>query len=137
MRHPCRVKILLAVASVLALTGLTGCGGDDKPADSPSNFLSATPNAVVKGRMLQVNLAGKDAKPTTGTVILTGKNGAKVTDEADPNGTFEISVYPGEYQVTGTSPQPDGGTAQCAAEDPKTVVTGDAVTTVNVLCFVQ
>lgn len=132
------MKILLTLASVLAISGVAGCGGGAKPSDTtPSSFLSATPLAVVKGRLLQVDLSGRNPKPATGTVILIGANGAEVADEVDSRGAFEIRVYPGEYQVTGTSPQPDGGTARCAAKESKTLVSAEAATSVDVLCFVQ
>lgn len=131
------MKIRVVLATALALCVLSACGTDTKPSGgTPSSFLGTSPLAVVKGSLLQVDLAGKNARPASGTVVLTGPNGAEVTNEVGPTGAFEIRVYPGDYQVKGTSPQPDGGTAQCAAREPKTVVSADAETVVDVLCVV-
>lgn len=137
MRHPGPVKILLATATALALLGLSGCGGENEPEGPSTGFLDETPSAVVTGTLVNVDGQGKNPRPTSGTVILTGGQGAEVRTEVGTTGTFEVKVAPGTFKVTGTSPQPDGGTAQCAAKSPVTTVSADAPTSVDVLCFVQ
>lgn len=137
MRHPGPVKILLATVAVLALTGLSGCGGQGGSEGPSTGFLDDAPSAVVQGRLLTVDGEGKNPRPSSGSVILSGGQGAEVRTEVGGSGTFEVMVNPGTYKVTGTSPQPDGGTAQCAAKSPVTTVSDEAPTTVDVLCFVQ
>lgn len=127
---------MLAGATAVLILSVSGCGAEDKEAPS-SDFLDESPTALVSGRLLQVDSTGSNPKPVAGTVILSGKDGAKVTTEVERDGTFEVRVYPGTFQVTGTSPQPDGGAAQCAAQDSATTVSAEAPTSVDVLCFVQ
>lgn len=133
------MKIVLAVAATLALTGLAGCGEDGPSSHSSpdTSFLDDAPTAVVKGRLLKVSgFAGRNPTPIAGTVSLAGQGGATSSSEVGADGTFEIRVRPGTYKVTGTSPQPDGGTAQCAAKATVTTVTADAETAVDVLCYI-
>lgn len=135
-----RVKILLASTLVLAALGLAGCGEDSPEPTAPtsSSFLDdQQPNAVVTGRLLKVDADGKNPEAAAGTVILTGKNGAQVSDEVDRAGIFTVSVLPGEYEVSGKSPQPDGGSALCQAANPTTKAEADSTTTVDVLCYVR
>ena len=136
MRHPGRVKILLVTATVLATLALAGC--DDGPSESadPSFLDSVAPTAVVKGRLLQTDSTGKNPTPVAGDVVLTGPNGATVSGPAKEDGTFEISVLPDVYQVTGGAPQPDGGTAACKAKATSTTVAAAAPTVVDVFCVV-
>lgn len=132
------MKLAIASTAVLVTLGLTGCGGDGPSESADPDFLDdVTPTAVVKGRLLQVDSNGNNPKAVAGSVILTGKNGATVADEVGQDGTFEVRVMPGDYQVGGSAPQPDGGTASCAAKAPSTTVGADAPTVVDVYCFVQ
>ncbi|MCX6397058.1 MAG: hypothetical protein NTV23_11270 [Propionibacteriales bacterium] len=125
-----------AATAVLGALVLAGCG--DTPSDSadPGFLDSIAPVAVVKGRLLRVTTTGTDPTPVAGTVVLSGQNGARVTDEVGPDGRFKVLVLPGDYQVTGTSPQTDGGTAQCAAKATTTTAAQGTPITVDVLCVV-
>lgn len=129
---------MIASAVALLTLGLAGCGDDGPSESADPDFLDdVTPTAVVKGRLLQVDGNGDNAKAVAGSVTLTGKNGATVSDEVGKDGTFEVRVMPGDYQVGGSAPQPDGGAASCAAKAPSTTVVADAPTVVDVFCFVQ
>ncbi|MET3960985.1 hypothetical protein ABIE44_000919 [Marmoricola sp. OAE513] len=135
------MKIVVAAASVLAVLALSGCGGDGDtptPGDIMSTgFLDQEPTGLVRGTLYQVDADGKNPKPVAGSVILTGTRGATLSTEIDATGRYAISVAPGDYAVTGTSPQPDGGVAQCAAKARSTKVAGDAETVADVFCYVR
>lgn len=132
------MKSVIVVAAVLSSLGLAACGGEGGAETVDPGFLdSIAPTAVVTGRLFQVDGDGGNRKPVAGSVTLTGKNGAILSDEVGADGTFELRVIPGDYQVGGTAPQPDGGAAQCAAKAGTTTVAADSTTTVDVFCFVQ
>jgi len=133
------VKKLLGLATLILTIGLTGCGGDQDPSSQASestSFLDA-PKAVVTGRLLQGDAAGKNLTPVPGSITLTGSQGATVSTEVGTTGRFEVQVLPGEYQITGAAPQPDGGVAGCNAKEPKTVLSLDTANVVEVICLVS
>lgn len=131
------MKSSLLALVLVATAGLSACGGDDTEVPSADFLDTIAPTATVQGRLFNTDTSFGNRRPTTGTVILSGAAGAKVSDEAGPDGRFEFSVAPGDYAVTGTSPQSDGGTAQCAAQEPSTTVAAGAPTVVDVFCVVQ
>lgn len=135
------MKILVTAATALALLGLVGCGGDDEtptPFDiNSTGFLDEPPSALVSGTLYRVDADGKNPEPVAGTIILTGGKGSTLRTEVDATGRYTIGLNPGDYAVTGTSPQSDGGVAQCAAKAPKTTISLETPAVVDVFCYVQ
>lgn len=137
MRHACRVKIKRVLASTVTVASLAfvaACGESEQP---NTDFLDDVKTTQVSGRLLIVDADGANAKPSAGAVTLTGENGATVSTNVTRSGIFELEVNPGTYQVAGTSPQPDGGTAACAPKERTLVVSETSPAPVDVLCFVQ
>ena len=57
-------------------------------------------------------------QPVAGTITAAAPSGQECTVPVDRTGQVEMRLAPGTYQLTGRSPQYDGGSATCAAEGP-------------------
>lgn len=94
---------------------------------------------VVAGVLFSVAACGgSDTTPVTGVLRATGgptgatqpgvpgrvffeSGGKRTTATASRNGTFSVSLPPGEYQVTGVSPQYGSGEGICRTDSPMKV----------------
>ncbi len=142
MRHPSGVRtIATAAAAVLLATTLTGCGGGDKP--EPKAGPTAPPTSppatgMVQGRLVTVGgPAPGTAKPVPGTVTFQGPDGSTTRTEVDESGRFAIGLYPGSYQIRGTSPTVQDGKLECSTEKPRTTLTAGRTVTADVLCSIR
>ena len=95
--------------------------------------------ATVTGVLTMVGgPAGAAATPVRGTVTLTASSTAEGTGygysvSVLPDGRFTVSVQPGKYTITGTSPDYFSGTMTCLATDLLDV-SARSVTEVTVAC---
>lgn len=91
---------------------------------------------VVTGLLLSVAACGgSDTTTVAGVLRATGgpsgatqpgvpgrvffeSGGQRTTATASPDGTFSVSLPPGDYQVTGASPQYSSGQGICRTDSP-------------------
>lgn len=88
------------------------------------------PEAKVSG-MLRLTGGPSGASPTgvRGEITFV-RNGSRRVTAAHADGTFAMSLAPGSYQVTGTSPQFGSGQNTCMTEGPVIVGTSGAANVV-------
>lgn len=93
---------VVVVAGVLL--SLAACGGSDTT--TLTGVLRATggPSGAT-----QPGLPGK---------VSFESGGKRTTATASPDGTFSVTLPPGEYRVTGTSPQYGSGEGICRTDSP-------------------
>ncbi|RNL62618.1 hypothetical protein EFK50_12715 [Nocardioides marmoriginsengisoli] len=124
--------------AVLALA-LTGCGGDEKPASTPSGQTSAPVGGpavgTIEGRLLAVGgPAGTEDELISGKLRIAGPGGEVLRADIGADGRYAIQLSPGAYVVTATSPAYQGGKARCATDPARTTITKDETVTADVLC---
>ncbi len=109
-----RALVLLPVVGLV----LTACGHTRAPA-APA-CCSAPDDSSVTGVLIGVGgPAGSRPQPWAGTVSARGDRSTTV--DTDAHGHFSLSLPPGVYRFTATSPQYDDGRGSCAATRPVTV----------------
>jgi len=113
-----------------------GCSSHPGTATAPppaSGHVSGYGNGTVTGRLLAVGgpPPGAPRPMTPGTVTLSGPRQYRV--KVDPQGRFHVTVDPGAYRATGTSPLFGSGKYLCRADHPITVSAATAGT-VDVYC---
>ncbi len=136
-----RVKSAALVLVALLPFSLAGCGGTDEPADgkTPSTRPSL-PVAVgtVQGRIVTSGgPAGAEEMAVPGTVRIAGADGSVTTADTGESGRFAIQLAPGDYTVTATSPNFNGGTGTCTTEPAVTTLRADTVSEVDVVCSIR
>jgi hypothetical protein len=77
--------------------------------------------------------SGAGPRALSGQVTLNGSGGKIATITVSANGRFSVPATVGTYTVSAHSPQYKGGTADCHASGPITVIEG-ATTKVEVDC---
>jgi hypothetical protein len=117
--------ISLVCASALLLSA---CG-----ASSGSPHGTSADLVTVHGTLEMVGgPSGAHPDPVAGSVSFA--SGGRVTKApAGADGAFTLSLHPGTYDVTGTSPSYDDGKALCRPDGPVRVIT-TGTATVLVLC---
>jgi hypothetical protein len=114
------IAVLVAGISVL-----TGCGG------SPG-FQQSVP-----GRFERVGgPAPGSPSPLPGTITARAVTGDTFTATAGKNGRFTLSLPPGSYQVTGSSPLMQSGQMICAATSRLRVTRNKPVGSITVVCSI-
>ena len=115
--------VLMAIAS----SALVGCTASSlSSTDSGSGRVAGTLEAVG-------GPPPGTPRPLPGTVVLQETNGAAVRSvRVDSNGRFVVSVMPGSYKASGSSPQYEGGRSTCVA--PRLIVKKAATTIVVIMC---
>jgi hypothetical protein len=96
--------LLQFVAVVGVLLSVAGCGGSDTTNVTGVLRMTGGPSGAT-----QPGVAGK--------VFFEG-HGKRTTAMASSDGSFSLSLPPGEYQVTGTSPQFGSGEGICRTDSP-------------------
>jgi len=70
-----------------------------------------------------------------GTVTATRSDGDATTVTTGSDGSFQLRLAPGNYSLSGSSPQVDGGTTECAS--PAAVTVGRSPQDTDVLCHIR
>ena len=91
---------LVVVAGVLS--SVTACGGSDTTKVTGVLRMTGGPSGAT-----QPGVPGK---------VFFDRDGERTTATASPDGTFSVSLSPGEYQVTGMSPQYGSGQGTCRTD---------------------
>lgn len=130
------------LTAVLGGSALVGCSSDDgptSPADfTPKGLVTPPPSALVRGTLQQVGgPAGTQPKPLSGRITFRHADGAVATTSVDESGRYAIALDPGDYTITGTSPQFQGGAVDCTTVKPVITLTVEDVTVADVLCQVR
>jgi hypothetical protein len=132
------VKLAALLVSTAALAALAGCGSGETPPDitftgAPS--IPIPPSALVRGSLLRVGgPAPGSPVPLAGTITFVGTNGTTTTD-VDATGRYAVALSPGDYRISGTSPQVAGQT--CMTVKPVITARVDAETTADVICSIK
>ncbi len=115
---------LVGIAALVGLLSLTACRAQ-------TGHSGASGTAVSGTLRLTGGPSGSSQPGVGGQVVFTSDDTHHTQAAAD--GTFTMSLRPGTYTVTGTSPQFDDGQGTCRA-DTRVVVTGTAVAGLVVAC---
>lgn len=110
---------------VLGLSVLVGCA-DSQPGGQANRH-------TVSGTFVRVGGPAPGAPfPLPGNITARADTGATFTASTGSSGRFKLSLPPGTYHVTGTSPLMQGGKMVCAAakELHVTAASGGSVTVV-------
>jgi len=138
-QNACVKSAPLAFGCVLLLA-LAGCGGgdDSKPSSNTSLPPTGQPTGILQGTLQTVGgpAPGKP-EPIAGTVTITGPNGSTTKAQVDGAGAFAIGLYPGRYQVRGTSPLVNDGRTACTTKDSTVTLTAGKTVTVAVTCSLK
>lgn len=128
-----------AACAVLLAVALTGCGGGDtsKPKANNTAPPSAPTTGVVRGRLLEVGGPTNNRHPIAGTVTFKGPDGSIAKAPVDETGAFAIGLYPGRYEIRGTSPQVDNGRLPCSTASATTTLVAGKTVTADVICSIR
>jgi hypothetical protein len=125
---PLRRLTFVLLASLAASMSLAGCHLS-APTGPPG------PTGTVTGTLQAVGgTFGERPRALSGEVTLHGSSGDIATITVGANGRFSVPATVGTYTVSAQSPQYEGGTADCHALGPITVIKG-ATTKVKVDCL--
>lgn len=137
--RPIPVKSFAIVASLLLATSLAGCGGSDgsdpKPRADTSVPPTGQPTGMLQGTLQMVGgVSGATPEPVPGTITIAGPGGSVTKTEVDESGRFAIGLFPGSYQVRGTSPKFNGSRGTCRTSEASTRLSAGDTVTVEVDC---
>jgi hypothetical protein len=133
------VKLPALLFVCTTLVALAGCGSGETPPDitftgAPS--IPVPPSALVHGSLLRVGGPGPSSPhPLAGTITFAAPDGQTTTTDVDSTGRYAVSLAPGDYRITATSPQVSGQT--CLTAKPVTTLTANGETTADVICSVK
>ena len=129
-------KRLQAIIAVSALMLTAACAAASPP---------ASPSGLVTGKFVIVGGPGGQQsveRPLSGTIQFTASGRHPVTTRAGSSGTFSVTLRPGTYHVSGTSPRmtevsSNGTSRQSPCFQPYSVaVTSQHTTTITLTCDV-
>jgi hypothetical protein len=115
------LTVLTALAALCAGMSFAGCS-------------SSPDEGTLDGTLQTVGgPAGTAPRPLSGSVTFHGSDGNIATIDLSANGRFSAHLPVGRYTIAGRSPQFKGGTGECQAPGPVTVV-NDVTSRVAVDC---
>ena len=126
--RPILMRRALLVLPVLAVV-LTACGTTSTSSE-PACCAPPGP-ATVSGSSSRGGPAGARPQHWSGTISITGHRHA--TAHTDGQGHFDVTLSPGRYRITGTSPSFDSGRGTCTAQGTVRV-RPHRITFVRVVC---
>ncbi len=96
------------------------------------------PDGTAAGIFIRVGGPAPGAPvPLPGTVTATAANGgATVSVSVGKDGKFRISLPPGSYRFTATSPLMQSGKMTCSAAQPATIRSGKTTSGIKVVCSI-
>ena len=131
----------LGSLGLCALAAISGCTTSDHGPTVPPG--SATPShqatsltpATISGRLQAVGgPCCEPARPLPGTITIGGgRLTTPIVAGVGADGYYSVHIPPGNYHLSGRSPQYNSGTVNCTGDRDVTVGSGDVVT-VNVDC---
>jgi hypothetical protein len=107
----------LGLVLVLATTACSSTSRRVLPIPSCSTEPAARSSVLVTLQMVG-GPPTATPQPVAGTITADAPSGQQCTVAVDRTGHVLMRLAPGTYQLTGRSPQYDGGSATCAAEAP-------------------
>jgi hypothetical protein len=124
----------LAVAVVGAATVLAACsGGGSHPTAGPS----AAGDGEIRGQLAAYGKAtGGRTVPLSGTVTVAG-TGVHRTVTIDRTGRYDLSLPPGLYTLTGSSPNFEHGAPAACHATGQVPVTAGKVIYAGVICLAE
>jgi len=119
-----RFGVLLGLCAAAPL-GSACAGGSGAAHPTPGTATAG----VIHGRLVaEGGPQGVSPRPLPGQVNAVGAGTASHVATVTADGSFRLSVAPGTYTLTGTSPLYNAGHVQCRAQQPVSVSAGQAVT---------
>ncbi|HEY6314360.1 MAG TPA: hypothetical protein VIY52_26690 [Streptosporangiaceae bacterium] len=139
------MNYLRACGCALAALVLAGCATASAEPTAPTGHPATghlTGRFLMEGGPISPGGQQPGERPISGTVILTAAGHRSVTVEVGPSGSFSKQLPPGNYQMSGRSPDIETGSGSgkpqalpCSQPTSVTITAGHTAR-VDVVCYV-